>query len=613
MLAALLGIAALWLTTHSYQGIFHDSRLYTLQALSRWYPGRYSEDLFLAYGSQDQFSVFASLYAPALALLGNAGGNIAMLALCAVGWVAAALLLARGCFGGWPVALAAAATAIALPGGIAFRYAEPYLTPRLLAEALTLAGLGLMMRRQLLPSVLALITAMAIHPLMTIPGCAVLLVMQARQHRWLWALAAIGIAAILALAGVGIEPFSRLTERFDPTWLAIVASRNPHCLVSEWGDLEWSAAANIFAAVAVAWSLGRRQARPLLLAAAGVGAAGMLIAWVGGDMMRNVLITDIQAWRWTWLTAAVAHLYLGALLFDVLRGDARLSRLELFLLAVSVVMLAASRFFYQAGALLAPIMLVLATVGTWRQLSGRTPPRWIAIIVIYAVVQLLVFATGVSSGVAGIDPNVMAIARAASAVALLGGILALAAGRVTAPPAVVLVISGLAVSAAGIAWDQRTLWRRYVDNVHEAPTELVAMLPKTGGLYWEGDMTALWLMLQQPSYFSCDQGAGVLFSRGTAISYAARASSFGRLGGLDFRQFDFCPLPGKAPSPPRRIADLVAVCRQEPRLGALILATPVVAAPGQTWTPPVPFELPLGDGGRFRSGRFHIYVCGDYR
>ena len=43
-------IAAIWIAFHPYQGIFHDTRLYTIQALSHLEPTRYSDDLSLFTG-----------------------------------------------------------------------------------------------------------------------------------------------------------------------------------------------------------------------------------------------------------------------------------------------------------------------------------------------------------------------------------------------------------------------------------------------------------------------------------------------------------------------------------------------------------------------------------
>ena len=53
---------ATWALSHRYLGLFHDARLYTLQALARLHPAL-SADVFLRFGSQDRFTIFSPLYA----------------------------------------------------------------------------------------------------------------------------------------------------------------------------------------------------------------------------------------------------------------------------------------------------------------------------------------------------------------------------------------------------------------------------------------------------------------------------------------------------------------------------------------------------------------------
>ena len=62
--------SATWALSHSYQGLFHDAGIYTLQALARLHPDSLPGDVFLRFGSQDSFSVFSPIYASAARLLG---------------------------------------------------------------------------------------------------------------------------------------------------------------------------------------------------------------------------------------------------------------------------------------------------------------------------------------------------------------------------------------------------------------------------------------------------------------------------------------------------------------------------------------------------------------
>ena len=72
MLSIALLIATLWLTTRPYVGVMDNSKFYTVQALNALMPGRFAEDLYFRYGSQDQFTLFSLVYKPFLAAFGIA-------------------------------------------------------------------------------------------------------------------------------------------------------------------------------------------------------------------------------------------------------------------------------------------------------------------------------------------------------------------------------------------------------------------------------------------------------------------------------------------------------------------------------------------------------------
>ncbi|EQD37451.1 hypothetical protein B1A_17558, partial [mine drainage metagenome] len=54
----ILLLLILWLVTRPYEGILWDSEYYTVQALHFLWPDRYANDLYFAFGSQDQFFHF---------------------------------------------------------------------------------------------------------------------------------------------------------------------------------------------------------------------------------------------------------------------------------------------------------------------------------------------------------------------------------------------------------------------------------------------------------------------------------------------------------------------------------------------------------------------------
>src|SRR5438128_6973161 len=76
-----------------YAHLIHDAQLYGVQVLNQIHPQAYADDLFLRYGSQDDFSVFSRLAAPPAALLGLPIAFFLLYVACDVLFVWAAMRL----------------------------------------------------------------------------------------------------------------------------------------------------------------------------------------------------------------------------------------------------------------------------------------------------------------------------------------------------------------------------------------------------------------------------------------------------------------------------------------------------------------------------------------
>src|SRR5262245_5227369 len=55
---------------HPYRGLFHDARLYAAQIQERVEPGSLAGDLYLRYGSQDDYTLFSALMEPLVRAVG---------------------------------------------------------------------------------------------------------------------------------------------------------------------------------------------------------------------------------------------------------------------------------------------------------------------------------------------------------------------------------------------------------------------------------------------------------------------------------------------------------------------------------------------------------------
>ncbi len=172
-MAVLVLIGACWFAAWPYMGLWHDSRLYALEALARLAPGSFDRDIFLAYGSQGKFTLFPGLFA---ALIERFGLEDAAFALTLAGkmlWIGSLAFLSRQLLP-WPLALFGFLLVLAYPAFYdshkVFSYGESFATPRLYAEALYVSGAGRMVERTSCLAWLLVLLAGLFHPLMAIPG-----------------------------------------------------------------------------------------------------------------------------------------------------------------------------------------------------------------------------------------------------------------------------------------------------------------------------------------------------------------------------------------------------------------------------------------------------------
>jgi hypothetical protein len=614
-------IVALWLATRPYYGLIHDARFYMVEALHALDPARFADDLYFRFGSQDQFTIFSHLYAPLVAGLGVANAAIAATLLGQVLFLAGVIAFVHAVLRPGRTLWLALAGAIALPSAylIFTRYGEPFATPRLFAEGLSLFALACIMRGRIVWAMLLLALSAALHPLETLPALMLALVYLALARPVCWLLILGGAAAGISLAFVGVRPFANLRVFLDPEWLAIVMTRNSQNFVSAWGPIDDVRTLGTFALVGIALRLAQPQERRLLAAALIVAVGGIAVSLLGGDWLHDLFIAEIQPWRALWLLALIANLFaLPSFLRLVTRRSEVGLAVESF--AVALILLFASHFAPPLIIAAAPLMIVVALVALWqlgpwrvRHLGSIVCVPVAALAVVAAL--LLVYETAIN-GFFQLWPELLRPGLYALAVTL--GILAVLAkalgpAREVARRALPVLAAAL-VLAALYGWDARPAWTRFAESVAPPPTALTALLRENGSIYWEGGLEANWFRLRRPDYFSCDQGTEALFFRDLALSYRHRAESFARLGTLDFGNDPQCPA-ARDPAPRSR-ATAAAFCAREPALDLLILARPVEGLDAKEWTPPVPLrQIRVVNGRRtvYDFDRFYVYSCAALR
>ncbi|QJW85639.1 hypothetical protein HK414_27525 [Ramlibacter terrae] len=539
---AVLPVAAAWLLARPYIGLRHDGELYRAVML-HLRPEVLSQDLFFQFGSQDRYTIVAPLLATLYRHFGMGESQMVLIAPGQLAVLWAALLLLRrwgvdaiGCtlgvaaicvmshnYGGWNI----------------FSFSERFVTGRVFAEPLALAALVAIERRRARLGLAALAAAMLFHPLVAIPVVVFAWgVLVARDRRWAWAL--VGVPVVVALALAGIPPFAALLQTFDAKWLEAVQKANGQVLVLSWPREDW---VTLFFDCAVVWAASRLfPAGKLLLRVAVIATLALVaISAVGADLLHNVLLTQVQVWRAHWVTHLLSLAFLPVVLWRTLnRDDLRSQILVLSVMALAV----ATNVRYDSGTMLAvwtalalwlyasqsPVemrLLKAARLATGIALVGT------AVLVLVATAGQLYAARGNTLS----PSNILLLLMTMPVLSLPLMFVLLRAqrrGGAAAAGALALVVAGIAFATAH--WDQRPVWTRYIEShlFQQHPFEKI-IGPTQQVLWWE-QLAAVWAVLHRPSYYSGQQGAGLLFNRETALEHRRR----GGVTGVIQMQRDAC-------------------------------------------------------------------------
>ncbi|MGH7022372.1 MAG: hypothetical protein ACREEB_02135 [Caulobacteraceae bacterium] len=614
LLVAAILIAGMWVATRPYYGIIHDARLYSVQALNALYRGRFSADLYFKYGSQDSFSLYTPVYKLVVAALGLRMANFAATITGEGLWLVSAAWLARTLFKDRTEFLAALAATILLYSGYGglhiFHYAEPFATPRLFAEGLTLLSFALAVKRRFLLSTLAITAAALLHPLIALGGLAVMALVAAFHDRRVWLLIAVGGCAAIILTATRVGPFARAFASFDDAWFQVVRHRCNFALVSEWQWPDYCQIGASFSALCVAHRLASPFEKTLILSTLIASVCAIIVSVVGADLFHNVLVVNLQVWRVLWLASLAANAFLAIV---ILRAPA--GRVSLEYLAAAIVLAIGASFFPELS-FIAPFVLLAALAILQAELQkGSRFGTLVKGLVGAAFVLAMMGAAWLVDFNANHSLHFGAEA-ARAAVALCSALLLIALVRWGATRLLALVASASLLASLTFA-DEIEPWDAFTVS-DGTPASLRAFVPAAGTVYWEGEanLDLLWFKLLRPGYYSCLQGTGAMFYRGTAMDYARRGAVLRALNTRDFKD-----LPGEmcesklnfgARGPTSRI-QLTSACRALPDLDTVILDRAIPGVAARSWRAPVAERYRENDGSTTEVSTFYRYSCADLR
>ena len=505
----------------NYGGVCCDGALYTFQALARIYPVELSNDLYLRYGSQDQFTVFSDLYAALIQAVGSgvAAVMLTLLSLFALYAVTAYL------FTHWLPGEQALWTVF--PGAITWvsygaflRANEASITPRTLAEAAGLLSLGFAIRSRWSGAIMAGLIALLTHPLIALPAIGLVLLMFLHRAQWIWLmLGGLVVMAVFAFEEPAI--WHQLSLVMDPEWRGLIMLRQPFLFLSEWRLREWDMAAVTLGGCALVASRLTGSLRRLFWLANAVGGIGLMVAYIGGDLLSNALMIQVQTWRSLWIPAWLSMAGVAVLLLQYDRDRNQCDLLALMGLLAAILLNGSVGGF--------AVVLAFCAVNLQQHSNGKTVAKGALLACGLFLACAVWWHFMEEPPDAGQEPRpAFWFLNDPAVIGFVTLIYFFWRERISDRIRNVFILPVVASMVVGVS--SRVVWNRlnyerdlFAPMLEEQ--EILSRLPRGGSILWAADDKALrpWFSLKYPSYLSGAQTAGIVFFREGAIESRRRS------------------------------------------------------------------------------------------
>ena len=506
----LLGIS-IWLFVREYTGIRHDALLYTVEALFINDPTSFQKDLFLAYGSQGKFTFFPLIYAKLISIVGLQTAAISITIIGKMLWLYALAVashsLCKRALWGISVFTVLIFSAFYDSHHI-FSYGESFATPRIYAEAFSILAFAQIYKEKFKTGAVLLIAAFAFHPLMALPAFALIisylffLKENTRKLLVLFLLSSTCTAIILGLSNVA--PFNGLLNQYDDEWLNAILLRNLNIFPSNWDNQFWNKYAIITVILVVGWWHNINNKKHVFLALLAVIIVTFGITYIGTELWRNILITQLQLWRSLWLvqilTLLMTPTILQALWYSSIETRLQASLILTALLANN-----------SSSGLLGVSLIVLLFISNRPlfQTYKDDYHRYLSSLAYLLPATILIIAVAHNFSIAH-SLNFKQLISDAAIITLLV-ILPYKIVKTTLSAYVVLCFSLLLCILSLYHWDQRT-----IKLTPKHTIELQNIIPKGSVVLSVQNVEQAWLLLGRAHYASQMQTAGALFSKKTA-------------------------------------------------------------------------------------------------
>ncbi len=581
-------IIALFMLGRGYFGFVHDNILYLAQALARLEPEIYKGDIYLAWGSQDNFTAFSPVYAWLIANFGLQTANMALVCAALALFLSGSFIFVRAWVpeGSRGLSMLFIVSSNALYGsGFIFKMGEQFATPRPFVEGAVLLAAAMLVSGRKAGALAIVLAGGLLHPLVALSGLLfgwLYLLLEDRRWGWLLALGVLPLAAGFA----GVAPFDQLLQTFDSEWLDSLFSGNQHVFVTQWQIYDWSLVAWDLSILFMAVSLSEGRVRQVGRAALVLAGVSLGVTLVGADLLRNVLITNLQIWRGMWIVHWIALAMLPFLLQRMwMERDSRL-----------VAGMALFGFFLRG--LPAGLFSSLMSLALFAGRRGTILSAWLQNLALCALgagafVHWLVIADRARDRAPdlALEPGSYFAVEALTkpfplvvlAVAVLIFLIRPGFSRVAALAALALLVVAIAV------WDRRPALKRYAETTPLGTHPFSRYVRPDQEVLWYEEPSSPWVLMQRRSYLSSGQAAGQMFNRETAMRLRERRRA---LNALEFQE-GFCQFMNKGNATEDSCQDdvqpLVDACHDAKDLDFIVLQSRRGNVAVAAWTPPVEY------------------------
>lgn len=549
-------LISIWILNHPYKGIVHDSRLYTLQAISHINPEIFKNDLFLKYESQENYSVFSYIYSLIIKFSTPATANIFLFILGHVFWFVAAYLLVctlmRGALKYISFVFIIAMPAFYGPQNI-FSFGEPFLTPRLFAEAFVLFSIYFILKEKFALSGFILAISFILHPIVACTGAMFIYIYCFLKYPKYTIICGFILVSIVLIAALhGIQPFTKIFHKMDAEWAGIVQKHTDFLFLSNWSLRDLLPTITSFLMVLL-YTIMNKDKRGIV-ATALISAVGIsfLLSIIFGDIIKNELMLQLQIWRTSWLLLFFSYLFLPSFYVKIRKYS---SFSKSFIAVYCASWLSPNFSVLTIAYLILTIIYFVIILENYKRPNSkelrfknfivkslsedfRKKQNITIIIISFSLLALdLACSFYIINELSNRSSLISLSLQSNSIISLLlltFGI-PLVYYQVVARDKSIVVVSFVVLLISFHFWDRTLDYEKILERGlgKDASSSIIEIIPKNSEVLWVGHPELSWFLANRINYVSSLQSSGIVFSRECAILTEKRMNSIGSLKDVD--------------------------------------------------------------------------------